>query len=109
MEDNISFMRDFEGFYGLSAAVAFQEGRLFDDTLDLLMENGVLFSYRLLILVIHKVTERVLLYTEKIAESGSYVLIYAVTDESGEDFLKESTERRKFIRIGTEEEVSEKL
>ena len=108
-EYHSSGMRDFEGFYGLSAAVAFQEGRLFDDTLDLLMENGVLFSYRLLILVIHKVTERVLLYTEKIAESGSYVLIYAVTDESGEDFLKESTERRKFIRIGTEEEVSEKL
>lgn len=102
-------MRDFEGFYRLVSGVSFMEGKSFSDTLKLLTENGLLFSYRLLIFVVHEVTDDILLYTEKIAESGSYALIYVVSDQSIERAEKENTERRRFIRIGTEEEVSEKL
>ena len=52
--------------------------------------------------VLHDLDEQIMEVTGRLAAEGTMVVIYAVTDSSQEEYVRQGSERRKIMTVPTE-------
>lgn len=90
---------DFDGFYGQIAGVQFDQEADFLKTLLKVTESGILFDSRIIFCVLHRLNAEILTLAERLERAGSMVVLYLITDENTDDYLKQSNERLKITAI----------
>lgn len=98
-------VRSFESFYAQMAEVVFDGEENLPVLLQELYENGSVRDSKAVIGIVHKVDDELLQLTERISAGGSAVLLYVVSDEDLEEYVRQSTPRRKIVVIPTEAEL----
>ena len=109
VRQQVQGMKDFDGFYRSVSGVSFEEE---GDGAAMLREAaswGGLWESRILFLILHRPEERIMEMAEKLGAGGTAVVIYAVTDENIQDSVRQSSGRRKVIRIPIEEPLEGRL
>lgn len=109
VREQVQGMKDFDGFYQRVSEVIFApEG----NGAVLLEEAGTLDGFResqILFLILHRLDGQVMEMTEKMAASGTAVVICAVTDDNLQDCLKQGNGRRKIMQIPLEAPLEGRL
>ncbi len=106
---NVNSVQGFEQFYETVSEVIYRGDECFTDTLQNAIKSGITLQNRVLLLVLHELTLELMQLTEQLAETGILLILYVVTEENIEDYLKQSNERRKIIVIPTESELEGRL
>ena len=101
----VNNIRGFEEFYGKMSEIAFSDEKAADLLLQELHDSSRLQNSRVVIGVVHEVKEELLQLAEKISAEGNMVVLYVVSDEDLEGYVRQSTSRRKVIVIPTEAEL----
>lgn len=90
---------DFDGFYGQVSEIRFDQEENFRKTFVEITESGTLSDSKIIFCVLHRLNEDILNLAERIERSGSLVILYLVTDENAQDYVRQSNERLKIIAI----------
>lgn len=101
----VNNIRGFEEFYAKMSEVAFSDERSAPVLLQELYDAGSLRNSKAVIGVVHGMNDALLQLSEKISAEGNNVVLYVVSDEDLESFVRQSTSRRKIIVIPTEAEL----
>lgn len=102
-------MKDFDGFYQSTAEAVFGEQ---EDVLKLLAQvraQGDIWDSRIVFFILHKLDDRIMGMTEELAAGGTAVVVYAVTDENVQEYVKQADGRRRIIAIPIEEPLEGRL
>ena len=106
---NVNSVQGFEQFYETVSEVIYRGDECFTDTLQNGIKSGIMLQNRVLLLVLHELTLELIQLTEQLAETGMLLILYVVTEENIEEYLKQSNERRKIIVIPIESELEGRL
>lgn len=106
---HVEGMNGFDAFYEQVAHVMFDEKEDIEVRLRDLMEIGALLDTKLFIGVFHEVSDLSLAMLEELATTGVTVLMYVITDEDMEDYVRRGSERLKVIPLPIEAELEEVL
>ncbi|MBQ7943562.1 MAG: DUF58 domain-containing protein [Lachnospiraceae bacterium] len=102
---DIESMSSFQDFHAKAEAVIFDKDedslRLFKE----LCESGSLYASKMVIGIFHEINDEVVYLAEQLAIAGITVLVYVVTDEDIESFVRQSTARKHIIAIPAEAEL----
>ena len=101
-------MRDFDQFYNTVSGLVFGEERA-EELLWELMVQGSLQDSKVVICVLHEFTARMLELTEQLAGSGVVVVAYVVTEGNMDDYIRQSSYRRRIIAIPPDAELEGRL
>ncbi len=93
---------DFDGFYKDVSDICFDGEEDFHETLRTLADSGSLHESGIIFCVLHQMDEEILRIAEKFDGTGSRMVFYVVTDENIENYVRQSTERRKVIAVSTD-------
>ena len=74
-----------------------------------LIERGILWNSKVLFCVLHELNEEIMRMTAQLSEARLMVVLYVVTEEKYEDYVRQSNERRKIITIPVEAELEGRL
>ncbi|MBQ2804059.1 MAG: DUF58 domain-containing protein [Lachnospiraceae bacterium] len=98
-------IKGFEDFYTSMTNISFDEEDAFGEMLTALTAKKMLQEAKVLIGVVHELNNELLYLTESLAADGVMVILYVITDEDMEFYLRQSTQRRKIIMVGLEAEL----
>ena len=101
-------MKDFDHFYHGVSGIAFGEERA-DEILYQLMWQSELRNSKVILCVLHEISDRMMELTGQLAESGVIVVVYAVTDRNMDHYIKQSSQRRRIIVIPPNAELEGRL
>lgn len=99
----------FDPFYEKMAKVSFDEKENFLVLLAEAVKQGIIFQNRIVFCVLHEMNDELLQITDKLAAAGILIILYVVTDENMEGYIRQSNDRRKIIRIPVEAELEGRL
>ena len=102
-------MKDFDGFYQSTAEAVFGEQ---EDVLKLFTQvraQGGIWDSRIVFFILHRLDDRIMGMTEELAAGGTAVVVYAVTDENVQEYVKQADGRRRIIAIPIEEPLEGRL
>lgn len=105
MGQRVQGLKEFDAFYQRVSEISFGEGRDIRLLLEQAAGRGELWNSRVLFLVLHELDGEILEITEKLTAGGRIVVIYVVTDRDQEFYVRQSTERRKIVRLPVEAEL----
>lgn len=105
VKKQVQGIRDFDVFYREMDEAMFREEENLHDTLEQAMRGGNLWMNRLVFLVLHDLDEQIMDITRRLSAEGTLVVAYAVTDNSQEQYVRESSERRRIIAVPIEAEL----
>lgn len=100
---------EFDGFYEAISKVSYSSDENFAGTLLTALEQGGILQNRVLFGVLHELNDEILQITDKLTETGLMVILYVVTEENMEDYIRQSNDRRKIIAIPAEAELEGRL
>lgn len=101
----VARLGSFEDFYDGISRIAFQPENDLTESLKALAKQGVLWDARIIVSIVHEMSEEVYSMLSKMAEQGSLVVIYVVTDQNCDDYAARSNSRMKIIAVGTEDKL----
>lgn len=99
VSSHLEGLGDFDGFYGQVSEIRFDQEENFRKTFVEITESGTLSDCKIIFCVLHRLNEDILNLAERIERSGSLVILYLVTDENAQDYVRQSNERLKIIAI----------
>ncbi len=102
---DIGNMSSFQEFHTKAESVIFDKD---EDSMLLfkgLCESGSLYASKMVIGVFHEINDETVYLSEQLAMAGVTVLLYVVTDEDIEAYVRQSTARKRMIAIPTEAEL----
>ena len=102
VKNRVRGMKDFDAFYREMDGVIFREEEDLHGTLEQAMSGGNLWMSKLVFFVLHDLDEQIMEVTGRLAAEGTMVVIYAVTDSSQEEYVRQGSERRKIMTVPTE-------
>jgi len=105
----VNTLGEFDGFYEAVSGIVFHEDEDFLQTLRRTSESGLLAHTGVVFAVLHQMSPKLLQVTDDLMEAGLWVVLYVVTEESLEEYLRMSNERRKIIVIPVEAELEGRL
>lgn len=100
---------DFDGFYRQVSEVQFDQEENFQQTILEITESGTLFESKVIFCVLHQLNEDVLKLAEHLCRAGSLVVLYVITDETIEDFSKQSNDRLKIMAVSVDASLEGRL
>ena len=106
---NLQGIGDMEEFYQQMKDVTFDKAEDMHVRIESLLQNGEMPDKVMAFFVLHKIDYDVLKITHQLAESGTVVIFYVVTDENIEEFGTMGDLSRRIIAITPEEELEEVL
>lgn len=109
VSDRVGGIRDFDRFYQRSSGVSFEERENSRETLFRLVEQGMLQNSKVVFCVLHTLDDGIMEITGRMAQSGSVVVIYVVTGENLDSYVKQSSQRRKIVVLPVEAELEGRL
>ncbi|MBQ7774783.1 MAG: DUF58 domain-containing protein [Lachnospiraceae bacterium] len=101
----LSGIRSFEEFYVRMSGTYFNPEVNPTHLLQECKNKGLLLSTKVFIGIFHRIDDNLLQLAEEISSQGTYVLLYIITDENIDNYLRENTSRKKVIAIPTEAEL----
>ena len=108
-EQYIRGIEDYEAFYGQTAGLVFDEEENFQQTLESAMSQGKLAESRLVFCVLHELNADILAAAERLETAGSFVVIYVISDQEQEFYVRQSSQRRKIIAISVDAELEGRM
>ena len=105
----VSGIQDFENMYQKTAELALEEKEDPDVLLGKAMSQGTLLDCKVVFLVVHGLNAGIMELTEQLIAGGVIVVIYLVTDENADDYVKQSNPRRRILVISTEAALEEEM
>lgn len=100
---------DIGGFYEQIRELHFDTDSNMKTDLAKVFRDGLLMDKAVVFFVLHQMDEEILKMTYQLADNGTFVIYYAVTDENVERFTSMSNPGRRIIAIAPEEELEEVL
>lgn len=105
----VESIREYEEYYESIAKVVYSEDEDFTCLMAELTKRGAFWNGKLLFGILHELNEEIMRMTEQLARAGMIVILYVVTEEKYEDYVRQSNERRKIITIPVEAELRGRL
>lgn len=102
-------MTDFDDFYQSVSMTVFGENGDFLSLVEQELARGGLWGSRMIFLILHEMDERMMEATQKLAEAGLPMVIYAVTDGDIRKFLRQGGGRRRIFQVPIEESLEGRL
>lgn len=102
---NVQGIAQFDALYQQMSRVIFWEDHDVGNLLGQLMEGGKLTDSKIVIGVLHEIDDVVNGWTQQLTSCGATVVLYLVTNENAEDFLRQNTTRRRIIVVPTKAEL----
>ncbi len=96
-------------FYRETAHVRFDERENSELLMQQVLQERSQLDIRTFILVTHEVTENLMGRLQLLAQEGLYVVLYLVTDENTQDFVRQSNSRFRVVRLPVEGDLEELL
>lgn len=101
-EAHVTGIWDFDDFYQKVSDVTFEQEENAEKILAEAVENGVILKSKVIFGVVQKLNANIIKYLERLERAGILTVLYVVTDENREDYLKQGNERRKMVIIPVE-------
>ena len=98
-------IQDFNEFYDRMSEMSFSMEERTKETFAYLLEEGVLWGSKAVFCVLHEISNEIMEGTRRLAESGTIVVIYVITNQNQEEYVRQGSERRKVIVIPIEAEL----
>ncbi len=102
VRQRVQGMKDFEGFYQSAAETVFGECRGIPEMLELVRAQGGLWDNRMVFFILHEPGEKIMAAAEELAAGGVAVVIYVVTDEEVQEYVRQAQGRKRMIVIPVE-------
>lgn len=96
---DVAGLRDFEAFYGRTVDMTFEETANAELLMEQVYTGGCFQEANVVLGVFHQWNDRMMQLAEDIAASGVSVLVYVVTEENLERYVRHNTARKKIIVI----------
>ena len=104
----VSNIKGFQAFYEEMSELSFDSeeellgllGNLYGE-----LGSSSLKNSKAVIGIVHKLSDELLQFTERLSNQGSMVLLYVISDENLEEYMRQSTPRRKIVVIPTEKKL----
>ncbi len=106
---HVEGMSRFDAFYQEMARVMFDDREEVTGLLEYLLAQGILQQSNLLILVVHEMNDRLMGIAELLSSGGLSIVLYIVSDENVEQYIRRGNSRLKVIALPTEADLEEIL
>lgn len=90
---------DFDRFYKQVSQIQFDQEEDFQKTLLEASENPGILESKIIFCVLHQLNGEILTLTDRLERSGILVVLYLVTDENTQDYIRQSNERLRITAI----------
>ena len=107
--NQVEGMNQYETFYQETSRVIFDEREKVTELLGQLIEQGVLLKSNAFIVVVHEMNDRFMGMLQMLSASGLSIMLYIVTDENMEQYIRQGNSRLKILAIPIEAELEELL
>ena len=107
--NQVEGMNQCETFYQETSRVIFDEREKVTELLGQLIEQGVLLKSNAFIVVVHEMNDRFMGMLQMLSASGLSIMLYIVTDENMEQYIRQGNSRLKILAIPIEAELEELL
>ncbi len=99
----------FDDFYESISKVVFGEEEIFLQYLTEAVKQVDFLQNKVLFFVLHELTEEIMQITEQLVAMGIWIVLYVVSEENMDDYLRQSNDRRRNIIIPVEAELEGRL
>ena len=98
-------MKDFDAFYGRAAEISFDEEETFHADPEINLTGAALWNCKMVFMVLHELDDRLMETAAAYAAQGKAVVLYVVTDDSLEAYIRQSGGRRRIVPVPVEAEL----
>lgn len=109
VRNRVDGIGNFDDFYENVSKIVYSEDESFLHMLSEVVAQGELSQSRVLFCVLHELQEEIMQFTEWLTEAGYLIILYVVTEDNIENYVRQSNERRKIIPIPVEAELEGRL
>lgn len=109
IKSDVEDINGFDRFYQELAGVTFDQKNELVSLFYRTMEEGILWNSRIIFCVLHRWEDAVCEITEQLVASGLIVVVYLITKQPAEQFMKQSSLRRRIIVIPPDAELEGRL
>lgn len=104
-ERRVRGMQAFEDFYREVSGVTFSEEEDCVQTLERILAEGGLQDSRVILLILHELDDRRMELVSRLPAAGVLVVVYAVTDQSQELYIRQGSGRCKIVQVPLDAEL----
>lgn len=102
---HVNSLGDFEEFYLKSSEMVFDKEEEVGGTLIEAMTRGGIRNSKVVFVILHRWDEGVARMTEELSAGGVIVVVYLVTEEDAQEYMKLSSLRRRIVAVPIEGEL----
>ncbi len=102
-------MKDYEVFYQEAAQVIFDEREEGRSAFIKLAEQGSFLMGKAVIAILHKIDDEVIDAARKLSDAGQMIVLYVVTEEDIEEYIRQGSSRLRIISVPVEADLEEWL
>lgn len=89
----------YQEYYNKLDKVRFRDSENFTAVMRALLDKGVLWNNKIVFAVLHRMDDEIMSMVLRLSEAGVIVVVYIVSDENNEEYIRHSNERRKIITV----------
>lgn len=104
-QSRVDGIGDFEAFYEKTSDIFFDKEEEIGKTLDEAMTRGNIRNSKVVFVILHRWEEQTARRTEELAAGGMIVVIYLVTGEDVQAYVKQGSLRRRIVAVPVEGEL----
>ena len=108
-QSRVEGIRSYEPFYQEMAQVVFDEEEASNELFAGLTAQGTLAESKVVIAVLHEIEDGIIQVAGQLAAVGQLVILYVVTDENIESYVRQSSSRLRIMAVPTDTELEEWL
>ena len=105
----VGSMQEYNAYYESISKINFSETENIGQTMLKLMQGGTFSSCKVAFGVLHEMTGEIMEIAVRLSELSTTVVLYVVTEEKYEEYVKQSNERIKIITVPIEAELEGRL
>lgn len=105
----VGSMQEYNAYYESISKINFSKTENIGQTMLKLMQGGTFSSCKVAFGVLHEMTGEIMEIAVRLSELSTTVVLYVVTEEKYEEYVKQSNERIKIITVPIEAELEGRL
>lgn len=107
--NQVEGMNQYEVFYQETSRVVFDDREDITELLRQLVEQAILLKSNAFIVIVHEMNDRIMGMLQMLSGSGLSIVLYIVTDENMEQYIRQGNSRLKILALPVEAELEEML
>lgn len=104
-QSRVEGIRSYETFYQEMAQVIFEEEEAGSEVFAVLTAQGALAESKVVIAVLHEIEDGMIQLAGQLAAGGQLVVLYVVTDQNIESYVRQSSSRLRIMAVPTDTEL----